>query len=116
MGQVQQRVYGLPPRITSYNVCYTKLLRKNLQDGLIQDYTIEGTNGSAYWANDNHTLFFTEKDPITLRSHKTYRTKYLSTSAPELVFDETDDTYYSSVYKSRSRKYLIIVSSRNNFV
>ncbi len=84
---------------------------KNLQDGLIQDYTIEGTNGSAYWANDNHTLFFTEKDPITLRSHKTYRTKYLSTSAPELVFDETDDTYYSSVYKSRSRKYLIIVSS-----
>lgn len=84
---------------------------KNLTTGHIYPDKIDNTTGSSVWANDNKTLFYTKKDPVTLRSDKIYR-HTLGTSAEEdeLIFHEEDETFSTFVYKSKSKKYIIIGS------
>ncbi|MEM9076429.1 MAG: S9 family peptidase [Bacteroidota bacterium] len=84
---------------------------KDLQTGEVYSDRIENTTGSSVWADDNKTLFYTKKDPVTLRSDKIYK-HILGTSADEdeLVFHEKDDTFNTFVYKSKSREYIIIGS------
>jgi oligopeptidase B len=84
---------------------------KNLQTGELYPDRIENTTGGSVWANDNKTLFYTHKDPVTLRSDKIYK-HVLGTPASEdeLVYHETDETFNTYVYKSKSRKYIIIGS------
>ena len=48
---------------------------KNLETGEIYSEKIENTTGGSTWANDNETLFYTRKDPVTLRSCKIFRHK-----------------------------------------
>ncbi|MGZ0017113.1 S9 family peptidase [Yeosuana sp. AK3] len=85
---------------------------KNLETGEIYSDKILNTTGSAVWANDNESLFYTIKDELTLRSHKIYKHKlYSNTIEDSLVFHEKDETYNTFVYKSKSRKYIIIGSS-----
>ena len=85
---------------------------KNLITGEIYPDKIFNTTGSSTWANDNKTLFYSTKDEITLRSHKIFKHK-LQTSIDEdiEVFYETDETFNTFVYKSKSNKYIIIGSS-----
>jgi oligopeptidase B len=85
---------------------------KNLKTGENYPEIIENTTGNAIWANDNKTLFYTRKDPQTLRSDKIY--KHVLGTAPEkdeLVFEEGDETYDVFVTKTKSKKYIIIGSS-----
>jgi oligopeptidase B len=85
---------------------------KNLQTGEILPVKIENTTGGATWASDNQTLFYSRKDEQTLRPDKIYKHK-LGTSPDEdkLVFFEKDETFDVSVYKSKSKKYIIINSN-----
>ncbi|MCT4629297.1 S9 family peptidase [Winogradskyella sp.] len=69
---------------------------------------IDNTTGSSSWANDNKTLFYTKKDEITLRAYQIYKHKLGEKKEDELVFEEKDDTFGTAVYKSKSRKYIII--------
>ncbi|WP_299627367.1 S9 family peptidase [uncultured Tenacibaculum sp.] len=84
---------------------------KNLDTGEIYDDKIENTTGGSVWANDNKTLFYTKKDPVTLRSSKIYK-HVLGTDTSEdvLVFEEKDETFGTFVTKTKSRKYLVIGS------
>lgn len=84
---------------------------KNLKSGEVYDEAIENTTGGGVWANDNKTLFYTKKDPVTLRSDKIYKHK-LGTPIDEdvLVFEEKDDTFSTFVYRTKSKKYLVIGS------
>jgi len=85
---------------------------KNLKTGEILPETIENTTGSAAWASDNKTFFYTKKDPQTLRSDKIYKHLLETESVKdELIFDEKDDTFYTFVYKEKSKKYLVIGST-----
>ncbi|GAA0745969.1 S9 family peptidase [Gaetbulibacter jejuensis] len=82
---------------------------KSLVDNEPITDTIENTTGSASWANDNATLFYTKKDEETLRSDKVFKHKLgTNESEDKLVFHEIDDTFGVAVYKSKSRKYIII--------
>ena len=85
---------------------------KNLVSDEILPVKIENTNGGATWASDNKTLFYSRKDEVTLRADKIYKHK-MGTSADKdsLVYFEKDETFDVSVYKSKSKKYLIINSS-----
>ncbi len=85
---------------------------KNLMTGKILPVKLENTTGGATWASDNQTLFYSRKDEQTLRADKIYKHK-LGTSATDdtLVYFEKDETFDVSVYKSKSKKYLIINSS-----
>ncbi|MXN89943.1 prolyl oligopeptidase family serine peptidase [Flavobacterium sp. Sd200] len=85
---------------------------KNLETGEILPFKIENTTGGSTWAGDNKTLFYTRKDEVTLRSDKIYKHKLgedVSTDA--LVYHEKDDTFDTYIYKSKSKKFLIIGSS-----
>ncbi len=84
---------------------------KDLQTGALFKDKIDHTTGSSVWANDSKTLFYTKKDPVTLRSDRVYR-HVLGTpvEADELVYQEEDETFYTYVTKSKSKKYIIIGS------
>jgi len=84
---------------------------KNLETGEIYKDIIENTTGGSVWANDNKTIFYTKKDPVTLRSEKIFR-HLLGTSASEdvEVFHEKDETFGTYVTKSKSNKFIIIGS------
>ncbi len=84
---------------------------KDLTTGEILSDKIENTTGGSVWAEDNQTLFYTRKDDA-LRAYQIWKHK-LGTSQEDdvLVFEEADDTFNAYVYKSKSRKYIIIGSS-----
>jgi oligopeptidase B len=85
---------------------------KNLETNEILPFTIENTTGGSTWAGDNKTLFYTRKDPTTLRSEKIYRhTLGTDSNDDALVYFEKDDTYSVFIYKEKSKKYLVIGSS-----
>lgn len=84
---------------------------KDLETGKIFDDKIENTTGGGVWANDNKTLFYTRKDPVTLRSDKIYKHRLgTPTTDDELVFHEKDDTFSTFIYRTKSKKYLVIGS------
>jgi oligopeptidase B len=82
---------------------------KNLETNEILKETIESTTGGVTWANDNKTLFYTQKDAQTLRSHKIFKYE-LGGAKNEEVFHEKDDTYGTYVYKSKSKEFIFIGS------
>ena len=85
---------------------------KNLSSGELYPDKLEQTTGSSVWATDNKTLFYTKNDPVTLRSNKIY--KHILGTPPEedvLVYHEKDDSFYTFVYKTKSKKYIIIGST-----
>lgn len=84
---------------------------KNLETGEIYKDIIENTSGGSVWANDNKTLFYTKKDPVTLRSSSVYRHVLGTPTSEDVeVFHEKDDTFGTYVTKSKSDKYIIIGS------
>ncbi|WP_255405282.1 MULTISPECIES: S9 family peptidase [Tenacibaculum] len=84
---------------------------KNLESGEIYSDKIENTTGGSVWANDNKTLFYTKKDPVTLRSSQIYK-HILGTDTKDdvLVFEEEDETFGTFVTKTKSKKYIVIGS------
>ena len=84
---------------------------KNLETGEIYKDIIENTSGGSVWANDNKTIFYTKKDPVTLRSSSVYRHVLGTPTSDDVeVFHEKDDTFGTYVTKSKSDKYIIIGS------
>ena len=84
---------------------------KNLETGELLPDKISITTGGSTWSNDNKTLYYTTKDPETLRSNKIFRHTLGSSQKNDfLVFEEKDETYSTFVYKSKSKKFLIIGS------
>jgi oligopeptidase B len=82
---------------------------KDLITNKTEPFAIENTTGSSAWANDSRTLFCVKKDPVTLRAFQIYRFN-LDTGSHTLVFEEGDETFGVTIYKSKSKKYIIIAS------
>lgn len=84
---------------------------KNLETGALYPDKIENTTGNAVWAADNHTVFYTKRDPDTLRAHKVLRHRLGTDPSEDVeVFCEEDDTYYCSVSKTKSEAFIVIGS------
>ena len=84
---------------------------KNLETGKVYSDKIINSSGSFAWANDNSTLFYTSRDVNTLRNDKIFK-HVLNTDYKndELVYFEKDETFYTNVSKSKSKKFIIISS------
>ena len=84
---------------------------KNLETGEIYIDAVTDTEGDPVWANDNKTIFYTAKNPVTLLSEK-IKKHILGTAAQsdELVYEEKDPSNYIGVGKTKSDKYILIVS------
>ncbi len=83
---------------------------KDLITGEITQVTEGECTGGSTWSADGNYLFYTVKDLETLRSNTIKRWSAVDNST-KTIFVEEDETFSCFVYKSRSRKYLMIGSS-----
>ncbi len=82
---------------------------KNLETGHILEDEIANTSGGSTWAADNKTVFYSAKDE-TLRPFKILK-YHLDSKENTAVYEEKDPTFNVFVYKTKSRKFLVIGSS-----
>ncbi len=75
--------------------------------------TIHNTSPSLAWANDNRTFFYAVRDAAR-RPYKVYRHVIGRPAAEdELVFHERDERFFVSLFKTRSRRFVILVVESN---
>lgn len=85
---------------------------KDLTTGDLLKDEIKGVSSYAAWAADSSTFFYTAKDEETLRTDRIFRHELGQKQDKDaLVFEEQDETFYTFVYPSKSRKYIMIGSS-----
>ena len=84
---------------------------KDIATGRVLADSVQNVEGDIVWAGDNRTLFYVEKDPVTLLS-KRVKAHVLGTpaSADRLVYEEADDSFYIGVTRTSDRKYVCVVS------
>jgi oligopeptidase B len=82
---------------------------KNLETGETLADAVPNAEADFVWADDNRTVFYVEKDPVTLLS-RTVKAHALGTpaSADRTVYQEGDDSFYMGLFRTRSDKYLCI--------
>lgn len=86
---------------------------RNIQTGEALNDKIEGIAGCPVWANDNKTLFYVIKDPKTLRECQIWRHMLGTPQANDvMVFEEKDEEFSCFVYKTKSKKYMVIGSNQ----
>ena len=99
--------FGIDTQSRRKYTLYVKdlLTNKNLKTN------IKNTTGGSVWANDNKHLFYTKKDPKTLRSNEVSRHNIkLYNNKDVLIYVEKDDTFEVSIGKSKSGEYIFISS------
>lgn len=80
---------------------------RDLETGELLAGAIEPVTGFA-WAGDNRTLFYVEPHPVTLRPYRVRRHELGSAGADAIVHEETDETFYTDVGRTRSGDFLVI--------
>ncbi|MEO6264437.1 MAG: S9 family peptidase [Luteimonas sp.] len=87
---------------------YTVRLR-NLQTGETYADAITGVSSNLVWADDNRTLFYVENDPETLLTVRVKKHVLGTPAASDvLVYEETDDSFYMGIDRSRDDRYICI--------
>ncbi|MFM7672640.1 MAG: S9 family peptidase [Bacteroidota bacterium] len=85
---------------------------KNLSTGAILSETLTGTAGDPVWSADSKYVFYTSNNPVTLLSEKIRRHRLTTPSSQDnTIYTEIDPSNYIGIYKTRSDKYLVIVSN-----
>jgi oligopeptidase B len=80
---------------------------KDLRTGQLLPDTASNIARFVVWANDNKTVFYIGKDPVSLREDRVFR-HALGESGDAQVFHEPDGQYYVSIQPSKSRRYVMI--------
>jgi oligopeptidase B len=82
---------------------------KDLKTGKVFPDEVENIEPDLVWADDNRTIYYIEKDPVTLLS-KRVKSHALGTraSADKLVYEEKDDSFYLGVGRTSDDKYVCI--------
>ncbi len=80
----------------------------NLATGEAYPETIVETYASFAWGNDNQTIFYTKVDDAQ-RPFQLWRHQLGTAQAQDvLVYEETDDSYFLSIDRTRSQAYLLL--------
>ena len=82
---------------------------KDIATGKVFADEIPNVDPGVAWADDNKTLFYIEKDPVTLLS-KRVKAHVLGTpvSADRLVYEEKDDSFFMGLGKTTDDRYICI--------
>jgi oligopeptidase B len=85
------------------------LMIKDLATGAVMAETVPNVEPGAVWADDNKTIFYVEKDPVTLLS-KRVKAHVLGTpaTADKLIYEEKDDSFYMGLGRTTDDKYICI--------
>lgn len=80
----------------------------DLAMGELYPENIPETHYSLAWGNDSQTVFYTQVD----EAHRPFKLLRHTLNSPlsedELVYQEPDESYYLSLYKTRSEAYLLL--------
>ena len=88
---------------------------KNLATGEMLPDVLSNVTENLVWANDNKTLFYAKQDETTLRQYQIYRHVLGADPAQDqLVYQEDDETFVAYVFKTKSKRFLMIVSAQTN--
>jgi oligopeptidase B len=82
---------------------------KDLRDDSWADEVLENTSGNFEWANDSATVYYVRKHAKTLLPYQVYR--HVVGSDPQqdvLIYEEQDDTFYVSLEKTTSERFILI--------
>ncbi|MBP9994227.1 MAG: S9 family peptidase [bacterium] len=83
---------------------------KEIATGKMFPEVIQNTTGNMVWANDNKTIFYSMKDE-SLRSCRIMRHEVGTDPKDDVeVFYEEDATFYAYISKTKSDRYIVIVS------
>jgi oligopeptidase B len=84
---------------------------KDIASGALLADVIENAEGDVAWADDNRTVLYVEKDPVTLLGRR-IRAHVLGTpvAADRLVYEEPDESFDLVVMRSKSDRHLYIGS------
>ncbi|AZZ96481.1 oligopeptidase B [Pseudoalteromonas sp. R3] len=83
---------------------------KNLETGEVYTDKLEGASDSIQWGNDNRSIYYIKKDPVTLLGYQVYRHVLgQDQSQDELVYEEKDNTYYTYLERSKDGSEIYIV-------
>jgi len=82
---------------------------KDLTTGKTLADAVDNVEPDLAWADDNRTVYYIEKDPVTLLS-KRVKAHVIGTpsSADTLVYEEKDDSYYLAVGRTSDDKFVCI--------
>ena len=82
---------------------------KDLATGNTFADAVANVEPNLVWADDNKTVFYIDKDPVTLLS-KRVKSHVLGTpaSADKLVYEEKDESFYMGVGRTSDDKYICI--------
>ncbi|MGH9318591.1 MAG: S9 family peptidase [Vicinamibacteria bacterium] len=100
--------YGVDTRGRRFYTLYFK----NLETGALLEDVVPDVTGNLAWANDNQTVFYTRQDPVTLRSKQVFRHRLGDDPQSDmLVYEETDSAFHLRVARTRTHRFLVIVSA-----
>jgi oligopeptidase B len=86
---------------------------KDLASGEILPDVLTRVTENLAWANDNKTLFYAKQDETTLRQYQIYRHVVGTDPAEDqLVYQEDDETFVAYIFKTKSKKFLMLVSAQ----
>jgi oligopeptidase B len=82
---------------------------KDLSTGKTLGDSVANVEPNFVWADDNRTIYYIEKDPVTLLS-KRVKAHVLGTpaSADRLVYEEKDESFYMGVGRTADDKFICI--------
>lgn len=84
---------------------------KDLNTGETLPDTIPDTDGHMAWANDNKTIFYTQKNPTTLRPERVFRHQLGAEPAQDKeMLHESNEAYWLHTYRCKSGAYIFIAS------
>ncbi|HEY0938833.1 MAG TPA: S9 family peptidase [Steroidobacter sp.] len=87
-----------------------RLRVKDLVTGTLLPDVIENVEGGVAWADDNRTLLYVEKDPVTLLGRRVRRHELGSSGEDPLIYEEPDESFDLTVERTKSERYLLIGS------
>ena len=103
-------------KLAAFGVDFTgrrkyQLRFKDLTTGKMLSDQVDDVTGGCVWAKDNKTVFFTRKDPQTLRAYLVVRHELGTDTKDDVaVFEEKDEEFFCGVSLSRSRDLILIDS------
>jgi oligopeptidase B len=85
---------------------------KNLATGEVLSEAIANVEPNLIWADDNRTVMYVEKDPVTLRGYRV-KAHLLGTPADtdRLLYEEKDDTFNLAIGRTSDDRFICILVS-----
>ena len=84
---------------------------KDLETGVDLPFAVDTVTNNIVWAADSQTLFYTDDHDETLLPYRLYRKSIEGEKAAELVYEESDNTFYLGIGASKSERFVLVFLS-----